>query len=234
MAAMAGGYRDVPVRFSAPIKAALQRQLQVRQLNLLDGASAVGWKIAADMPGVTASEGIRGRIFGYLTSETVVVGSAPITAGPTVDLSAEVELTVEVAHNVPPDVSPGMAAEAIAGLTVALEIVDVDEQTSAHDIIVANVFHRAVSFGPLQPLTSLTTAWARLEVDGQVESEINVDLDPARTIWMMARLLGAFGEQLQAGDRVIGGSLIHRSVEPRHHIAGVISGIGETSLNVAP
>jgi 2-keto-4-pentenoate hydratase len=201
---------------------------------LLDGATAVGWKIAADMPGVTTSDGAGGRIFGYLTSETVIAGSTPITVGPTVDLCAEVELTVEIAHDVAPDTSAGMAAEAIAGLAVALEIVDVDEQASAPDTIVSNAFHRAVSFGPLQELTTLTSARTRLEIDGQATFESTVDLDPAYTVWAMARLLGGFGEQLHAGDRVIGGSLIHRSIQPGHRVTAAITGLGETSMHVAP
>jgi 2-keto-4-pentenoate hydratase len=232
MAAAAGAYGDVPLRFSASVRGALERQLQVRRRRLLDGATAVGWKIAADMPGVTTSDGAGGRIFGYLTSETVTAGS--MTAGPTVDLCAEVELTVEIAHDVAADTSAGVAVEAIAGLAVALEIVDVDEQASASDTIVSNVFHRAVSFGPLQELTTLTSARTRLEIDGQATFESTVDVDPAYTVWAMARLLGGFGEQLHAGERVIGGSLIHRSIQPGHRVTAAITGLGETSMHVAP
>jgi 2-keto-4-pentenoate hydratase len=234
VAAVAGGYGDGPVRFSASVKRALERQLQVRKRRLLDGATSVGWKIAADMPGVTTSEGAGGRIFGYLTSETVIAGSTPMIAGPTVDLCAEVELAVEIAHDLPPDTSPAMALEAIARLAVALEIVDVDEQAPTADTIISNVFHRAVSFGPLQKLASVASVRARLEVDGRAKFEPLVELDPTYTVWAMARLLGGLGEQLRAGDRVIGGSLIHRSIQPGHRVTAAIAGLGETSIHVDP
>jgi 2-keto-4-pentenoate hydratase len=53
-----------------------------------------------------------------------------------------------------------------------------------------------------------------------------------RTVWNMARLLGEFDQQLHGGDRIIGGSLIHLSVEAGHELSATIEGLGEASLHI--
>jgi hypothetical protein len=93
-----------------------------------------------------------------------------------------------------------------------------------------DVFHRAAAFGPIRPATGIRSAVARLEIDGQIRSVITAAVDPAHTVWAMVRLLGAVDHRLEAGDRIIGGSLIHLPIEPGHHIAGAIEGLGMTSL----
>jgi 2-keto-4-pentenoate hydratase len=182
------------------------------------------------MPGIGPEEGAGGRVFGYLTSQTVLTDRSRMAAGSTVGLCAEVELTVEVGRDLPDGADT--AAGAVAGLAVALEIVDVDEHAAMHDIMEADAFHRAVTFRPLRPAGAPTSVSARLVVDGQTRATTTAQIDPARTVRDMGRLLGAAGHRLRAGDRIIGGSLIHLPIDPAHHIVAAIDGLGETSLYV--
>jgi 2-keto-4-pentenoate hydratase len=97
---------------------------------LAAGARLLGWKIAASIPGVRPDDGVGGLIFGYLTSDTAMNAGGSFRPDTTVQLCAEVELAVVIGRDVEPDTDLEMAVDAVIGLAVALEIVDVDE-TSA-------------------------------------------------------------------------------------------------------
>jgi len=59
----------------------------------------------------------RGRIhLRFLTSDTTLTAGSQVDAGVTVDLCAEVELTVGVGHNVIPDTDFDTVAAAVAGV----------------------------------------------------------------------------------------------------------------------
>jgi hypothetical protein len=75
---------------------------------------------------------------------------------------------------------------------------------------------------------------ARLKTDGQTVSTKTVEVDPARIVWTMARLLGAVDQQLRAGDWIVGGSLIHLPIAADHEVTAVLDGLGEVSLKVDP
>ena len=90
---------------------------------------SVGWEIAASIPGIDAEEGVGGGIiFGYLTSDTTHASGSEVNAGVTVDRCAEIELAVEVRHYVLPNADFETIAQAVGGVAVALEIVNVNTQ----------------------------------------------------------------------------------------------------------
>ena len=70
-----------------------------------------------------------------------------------------------------------------------------------------NVFHRAVVFGPTRQDAAVSGAVATVTVDGEQRERDDVTTDLAETICVVADLLGAVGERLSAGDRIIAGSL---------------------------
>lgn len=96
---------------------------------------------------------------------------------------------------------------ALAGISVALEIVDVDAQSDMHAVGEQNVFHRAVAFGPAVLPVHEGRVLVRLSNSGHVIAEQPAQIDPVSTVLDMARLLGAFGLGLCSGDRIIAGSL---------------------------
>ena len=67
--------RVMDVRLSPDVDVALRAQLELRRGVLVQGAEAVGWNVAASIPGV-GDRGLDGLVFGYLTSATVVIPGA--------------------------------------------------------------------------------------------------------------------------------------------------------------
>src|SRR5829696_2199783 len=111
---------------SPALNDALEAQLAARTRVLENGATSVGWKIAASIPGIDADEGAGGSIFGYLTSDTAQAEGGQVDVGVITDLCAEVELAVEVDHDLMPNPDFDTVAAAVGGIAVALEIVDLD------------------------------------------------------------------------------------------------------------
>jgi 2-keto-4-pentenoate hydratase len=87
------------VRLSMALAEALHAQLPARNAALDSGATPVGWKIAASIPGVGPDEGVDGSVFGYLTGDTVRPTGSRIRVGATVNLCGEVELAVEIGQD---------------------------------------------------------------------------------------------------------------------------------------
>jgi 2-keto-4-pentenoate hydratase len=221
------------VRLSPALDAALRSQLDAWRRTLADGAGQVGWKVAASIPGIADDDGADGLVFGYLTSATVLSAGGRLTAGPTVGLAAEVELAILVSRDVTATGGKGWY-EAVGGLAVALEIVEVDHNASMHAAVTSNVFHRAVAFGPLRGDDASDSLTAQLKIDGQVVATQRVQVDPAQTVLTMAQLLAAVDQELQAGDLIIGGSLIHVPIEPNHEVTASLEGLGEIALRIDP
>jgi 2-keto-4-pentenoate hydratase len=145
---------------------------------LAAGARLLGWKIAASIPGVRPDDGVGGLIFGYLTSDTAMNAGGSFRPDTTVQLCAEVELAVVIGRDVEPDTDLEMAVDAVIGLAVALEIVDVDENISMDQAVAGNVFHRAVAIGSMSSPASWQSVTAVLLVDGTVRASEMVAVNP--------------------------------------------------------
>jgi hypothetical protein len=98
----------------------------------------VGWKLAFGVEEVEALVGTD-PVIGHITTATLLEPAGVFTgASAARRLRPETELAVEVG----PD-------ETVAGLAVALEIVDTGRPPNGlEEIVLANVYHRAVAFGP--------------------------------------------------------------------------------------
>ena len=97
---------------------------------------------------------------------------------------------------------------AIDGLGVGLELVDLARPPSdLEGIVAANVFHRAVAFGLAAPPAGPLDAEARSVVNGHVRAGGRARGDYGETVQTVARLLGAVGERLRRGGRILVGSV---------------------------
>ena len=172
------------VKLPEPIAQALLAQLDNRRRVLSGKAGHVGWKIAKSMPGVADHLGPDGAVFGYLTSTSMLQSGQQYRTHAVPSLRAETELAVTLGCDVDPIADPATCRDAIAGVAVALEIVDVAQPPGGdmHDIIAKNVFHRAVAFGPVHPLAALPVqATANITVNGAVRQVGRLDADPAQS-----------------------------------------------------
>jgi 2-keto-4-pentenoate hydratase len=204
------------------ILAATRSQLDVWRTALRAGAGRVGWKIGLGIEEVEELIGTE-PVIGHLTTLTLLDSGGTYAAQGARDLRAETELAIEVGRE-----------GTVAGLAVALEIVDVARPPAGVEGIVAanNVFHRAVGFGPTQPGTSLAGARARLLVGGELRDEGAVRGDPAATVRAVARLLHATGERLEPRDRILAGSSCHVPAGPGDAVAAEIDGLGRVEARI--
>jgi 2-keto-4-pentenoate hydratase len=169
---------------------------------LAGGERRVGWKIGLNDPRVQRALGIAAPVIGYLTSATVLPGGAAHSLAGATRPAIEPEVAIHMGED-----------HEIAGLGVALEVIDVDmpfEDVAA--ILERNVFHRAAVLGP--PVTGITDVaglTARMTRSGGEEVHIDVAqaaLDPTEVVRLVGGYLDAVGDGLGPGDAIIGGSLV--------------------------
>jgi hypothetical protein len=172
--------------------------------------SRIGWKVGA---------GERERIgddlvVGHLTSKTLLEPGSTYRGGG--ELHVDVEVAVEVG----------------AGYGVALEIVDLGGTDDPEEIVAANIFHRAVAFGPMQAALR-DGLEARATVNGEVRRSNPVDVDVDGRVDSVDRILRAVGEGLRPGDRVITGSLVQIPVRSGDEVIADIGPLGSVKLSIA-
>ena len=177
----------------------------------------IGWKL-----GVGDRERIGGHIaVGHLSSATVLAPGAVYESDGR-SLHADAEVAVEI----------GPDGE-IAGYGPALELVDLGRPPDdAYTVVVENVFHRVVAFGP-------TTAdrpsrlTASLVVNGEVRATASADEDLDERVAEAGLVLDAVGERLRPGDRVITGNVVQVQVEAGDEVVADFGPLGRARLSVA-
>jgi 2-keto-4-pentenoate hydratase len=221
---MAAASRAIPPR----LESALAAQFERRRRLLRSGAAHIGWKL-----GVGDRERIAGEIaVGHLTSATRLDPDATYRAQTGADLHADAELALELGRDLDAEVEPEVAIASVAGYGVALEIVDLGGAEDPEDVVAANVFHRAVAFGPFRP-RSPDRAEASLEVEGRVLDSGRVSADVGGRLVAAARLLGALGEGLQRGDLIITGSMVQIPVTAGDRVVAEIATLGRVGVTIA-
>jgi 2-keto-4-pentenoate hydratase len=199
----------VPAREVDPrVQAGLERALVSWRTLVEGGAERVGWKVGLNAPPVMESLGLAHPVIGFLTGATVVESGASCSVGGASKPLAEPEVSIELRRDVGPGAEPDEALAAIESLGPAIEIVDIPAPPEDVELAVAgNVFHRAVVFGLTRQDAAVSGTVASVTVDGELRERGDVTTDLAETIRVVADLLGAVGERLSAGDRIIAGSL---------------------------
>ena len=211
---------------------ALQEQLTHRRRLLDAGATHVGWKL-----GMGDRESIGGEIaVGHLTSATCLEpGSAYRIGREDAALHADAEVAVELGSDVDPDGDAASVREAVAAYAGAVEIVDLTRLPGEPEsVVVMNVFHRGVAFGPWRNARPGGAVVARLVVDGAERAAGRAPDDLGPRLLAAARLLAAVSERLGAGDRVITGSVAQVSLEPGNDVTADFGALGAARLTVIP
>jgi 2-keto-4-pentenoate hydratase len=203
---------------------------------LAGGARRVGWKIGLNIPEVQARLGLTEPVIGHLTSATEVPRGGTYSAAAAVALKAEPELALELGRDVGPDAEEATAGAALAALAPSIEVVDTGRPPADLEGIVAgNVFHRAFTLGAARPSPPARGTTATISVNGESRESGAVPVDFSDVVTLVARLLGAVGERLLAGDWIIAGSLTAQvPVQPGDLVRLEIDGLGDTELRVGP
>jgi 2-keto-4-pentenoate hydratase len=200
---------------------ALRRQLVRWRAELQAGAERVGWKIGR---GIVEGEEHLEPVIGYLTSATRLEPGSVYTGEGAKELRVDAELAVEVG----PDGKP-------VGFGAALELVDVARPPNDFESIVAdNVWHRAVSFGPLRQERPVDQLDALVRINGEVRDSVRgVPENPEETVEIASALLAAVDEGVEPGDRIIGGSLVHVPVVSGDDVVVDLGELGHVDLSIS-
>jgi 2-keto-4-pentenoate hydratase len=174
------------------------------------GAARVGWKVGLNDARVQAHLQLSQPVVGHLTLATTLTPGSPHSLRHGTMVGAEAEVAIHLGRDVGAGAGAAEVADAIVGLAPAIELVDVDRPIDDLERIVAdNVFHRAVLFGPTHPGASLAGITARVLLNGAAVETVDaaaVTGDLGAVVRLVADTLAECGEQLRAGDRIIGGS----------------------------
>jgi 2-keto-4-pentenoate hydratase len=211
-------------------RGALASQLVSWREALDAGSARVGWKL-----GIGDAERIGEEIaVGHLTSASLLTPGSAFVGDPMASLSADAEVALQIGRDLAPDVDQQGARAAIAGYGAALEIVDLrGADGGAEAVIAGNVFHRAVAFGAFESAMP-EGAHGRLVVNGQVRASAPAPAEVADRVCAAARLLGAVGERLRAGDRLITGSVVQVAVQAGDHVVADLGPLGHVAATIAP
>jgi 2-keto-4-pentenoate hydratase len=192
-----------------------------------EGDVRVGWKVGHAIAEIDRL-GARLPAVGWISTQTVLADGGAYRVRDARALRAETEFAIELKRSVGPDADTNTVCGAIAGLRVALEIVDVARPP--HDpraIVEGNLFHRAVVFGARLGPIAATASAATLGINGSIHEQHEDPICPVSAVRDVARVLDACGEALAPGDRILSGSVIHIPVSPRDELHAAIEGLGE-------
>jgi 2-keto-4-pentenoate hydratase len=188
-------------------------QLTERRRRIEAGEASLGWKLGMGVPAAMAKLGTDAPLVGYLLT------SAQVGSGETVRLDgwSTPKLEPEIAVHMGTDLAPGVSREeaeaAIAGLGVAIELVDLDpDADDPGAILAADIFQRHVLLGPVVEGAGAAGVSARIAHNGDeaaaTEDATEATGDPVELVQHVANTVGAAGETLRAGEVVICGSVV--------------------------
>ena len=188
-------------RYSRPgmrLEEAYQRQLHHWRATLDSGAMRIGWKIGLNAPAIQEKLGIERSVVGHLTTATLLGADGSHSLAGTQDPKVEAEIAIVMGAN-----------GEIAGLAPALEVVDIDPSLNdAGEIVAANVFHRAVAIGSTSEVASADGIEAELSLSAGADQSADAGaFDLHEIVALVDETLRSAGESLDAGDRIIAGSL---------------------------
>ena len=215
-------------------------QLTERRRRIEDGEASLGWKLGMGVPAAMAKLGTDAPLVGYL------LAPARVEDGGTVSLDGwgNAKLEPEIAVHMGADLAPGASREdaeaAIAGLGVAIELVDLDPDADDPEaILAADIFQRHVLLGPVvegasavgrhRPRRSRT---ARRRPPRRTRREATGD--PVDLVLHVANVVGEAGETLRAGEVVICGSVVPAlDVAPGDTVEVRLDPLGSLSVSFA-
>ena len=103
----------------------MQAQLEMRRLRLADGDKSLGWKVGFGAPAMLKQLQISGPLVGFLTQNARVQSGASVSLAGWAKPVAEPEIAVHIGRDVAGGGDREAAAAAIAGISPAIELVDV-------------------------------------------------------------------------------------------------------------
>jgi 2-keto-4-pentenoate hydratase len=215
------------------VRRGMERQLELRRRLLADGARPIGWKLGLGTAAAMEQHGTSAPLVGFLTDRGVREPGAEIEIGPWDKPTAEPEIAVHVARDVPADADRDAVAAAVGGLGVAIELVDLGGG-EVEDILAGDIFHRHVVLGPAAAGVALGDLRGEIRLGGEAQSvdePLALVGDPVAALAHLASHLAAFGETVRAGDVLITGSIVPAlPLRPGDRLEYRLEPLGELAL----
>lgn len=207
-----------------------------RELISARGDDAIGWKIGVASVAAMANAGIEAPLVGCLLASGRIASGAAIDVSGWVAPFLEPEIAVWLGADVPAGATRAQASAAIASISLAFELVDIDGPlTDAPAALRGNVFQRGYIFGERVPAVRPPAVTVLVDdvAHAEVGDPVAVVGDFGELVQHVADVLGDAGRTLRAGEVVIAGTL----APPLPLAAGAYAlrapGLGEISLAVA-
>lgn len=197
------------------------------EMKRVAGDPVVGWKIGLTSKAMQAALNIDIPDSGVLLASMVMPNGYAVPKGRFIQPRIEAELAFVMARDVAPDATPAEILAATDYVAPAIEVLDTrilrqDPQTkktrSVLDTIADNAANAGIVMGDARRGMSaedLRWAGAIVSRNGEVEETglgAGVLGDPLLSMSWLAQRLGAYGDQIKAGQVVLSGSFI-RPVE---------------------
>ena len=204
------------------------------------GGRRIGWKMGLGLPAAMERLGTTGALIAELRDLTLLQSGAELD----VDGWARPVLEPEVALLLDRDVEPGGsredAAEAVAAIAPAIEMVDLPTPpTDPGEVLAGGFAHRAVLLGPKRDGFDLTGLATTVSANGEViatndDPEEAVGGDILGLLRHAADFVGGFGEKLAAGEFLITGSTIAPppQVQAGQHLVYELAGVGSVEVTL--
>jgi 2-keto-4-pentenoate hydratase len=192
------------------VRRGMERQLELRRRLLDDGARSIGWKLGLGTAAAMEKHGTTAPLVGFLSDRGLRESGGEIHIGAWDRPTAEPEIAVHVARDVPADGDRDAVAAAIGGLGVAIELVDLGGG-EVEDILAGDIFHRHVVLGPAVSgvaLGDLHGEIRRGEERRRVDDPLALVGEPVAALAHLASHLAAFGETVREGEVLITGSIV--------------------------
>jgi 2-keto-4-pentenoate hydratase len=203
------------VRLDPRIERGMRAQLALRAERIAAGDKPLGWKVGFGAPAAMKKLQIEAPLVGFLMERALLRSGASIPVGQWTRPAAEAEIAVHMERALSGGAERAVAAAAIAGLSPAIEIADVEfPPDDVERILAADIYQRHVILGPWDA----SRAGCRLDgLDCRVSrngGEVARTSDPQALtgdyidiVRHVADVLEACGERLRAGDIIITGSI---------------------------
>jgi 2-keto-4-pentenoate hydratase len=194
----------------------MKQQLDARRARLAAGDKPLGWKVGFGAPALLKQLDIAGPLIGFLTQNARVQSGGTASLAGWAKPVAEPEIAVHIGRDVPRGADHAAATAAIAGISPAIELVDLHTPpTNPENILGENIYQRHVVLSGTSP------ARMGARADGLTCRILRHGTESARTTdpqantgqWVdivrhVADVLAAFGETLRAGEIIITGSVV--------------------------
>src|SRR5262249_12326721 len=194
----------------------MRAQLALRRQRLDAGDASLGWKVGFAAPAMLKRLNIAGPLVGFLTRSARVQSGGSVSLAGWVKPVAEPEIAVHIGRDVSAGADHATAKAAIAGISPAIEIVDLTAPPEDPErILGGNIYQRHVVLdggGPARAGSAADGLTCRII---RPASEFAGSSDPPDNPgeWVgivrhVADVLAAFGARLRSGEIIITGSVV--------------------------